>query len=465
MAGKGITAFSKLAKFIPEVRKPARKVSFTEKLFWTGLVMVIYLVMTEIPLYGIAAGGADPFAMMRVIFASRRGSLMELGIGPIVTAGLILQLLAGSKMIDVDFAKPEDRAVFTGANKVLALIMTLFEASVFVFGGVYGVLPTQTAIIVLLQLFFAGMMVILLDELVQKGWGLGSGISLFIAAGVAQRIFWDCFAPLPAFDGFFLGALLALGQAVASGEVFTILVRRGGLPDMTGFISMIVLFVIIIYLEGLRVEIPISHARFRGFRASYPVKFFYVSNIPVILASALFADLYFFAHIAASKMPGSFLAHLLGSFDARGRPISGLVYFLTPPRDITLAMQDPLRVIVYTIVLVVVCVGFSITWVEVGGLSPRHVAKQLIDSGMQIPGFRRAEKPVSDMLNRYIPSLTIIGGLTVGLIAAVADFFNTIGSGIGILLTTGIIWQYYQIIVRERVEEMYPGLAKLLGRA
>ncbi|MHC1586140.1 MAG: preprotein translocase subunit SecY, partial [Candidatus Hecatellaceae archaeon] len=186
--------------------------------------------------------------------------------------------------------------------------------------------------------------------------------------------------------------------------------------------------------------------------------------IPVILASALFANVYFFAHIAASRMPGSLIAQILGSFDSDGKPIGGLVYFLTPPRNIMLAFEDPLRVVVYTVALVLVCIAFSITWVEVGGLSPRHVAKQLIDSGMQIPGFRRAEKPIADLLNRYIPSLTMLGGMAVGLIAAVADLFNTIGTGIGILLTTGIMWQYYQIIVRERVEEMYPGLAKLLGR-
>ncbi|RLI27987.1 MAG: preprotein translocase subunit SecY [Candidatus Hecatellales archaeon] len=465
MAGIGITTLAKAARFIPEAEKPARRVSFTEKLFWTGLVVVVYLVMTEIPLYGIPQGVADPFAMMRIIFASRRGSLMELGIGPIVTAGLILQLLVGSKMVELDFSKPEDRAVFTAANKVLALIITLFEGSVFVFGGVYGRLPLDTAILVLLQLFFAGMMVILLDELVQKGWGLGSGISLFIAAGVAQHIFWGCLSPLPAFDGFFLGALLAFGQAVASGNIAAAIVRSGGLPDMVGFISMIILFIVIVYLEGLRVEIPLAHARFRGFRASYPVKFFYVSNIPVILASALFANVYFFAHVAASRFPGSLLASILGSFDAHGKPIGGLVYFLTPPRNIILALEDPLRVIVYTVALILVCIVFSVTWVEVGGLSPRNVAKQLIDSGMQVPGFRRAEKPIADLLNRYIPALTIIGGMTVGLIAAVADFFNTIGTGIGILLTTGIMWQYYQIIVRERVEEMYPGLARLLGRA
>ncbi|HDM45036.1 MAG TPA: preprotein translocase subunit SecY, partial [Candidatus Bathyarchaeota archaeon] len=53
--------------------------------------------MGEIPLYGIGRGGVDPFMYLRVIFASRRGTLLELGIGPIVTAGLILQLLAGAR--------------------------------------------------------------------------------------------------------------------------------------------------------------------------------------------------------------------------------------------------------------------------------------------------------------------------------------------------------------------------------
>ena len=465
MAGRGIEAFASLAKGIPEIKKPIKRVHLTEKLFWTGIVVAIYLVMAEIPLYGIAGVQGDPFAMMRVIFASRRGTLMELGIGPIVTAGLVLQLLVGSKMIELDMSKPRDRAVFTAANKVFAIIMTAFEASVYVFGGMYGHLALNIALLVFLQLLAAGVIVILLDELIQKGWGLGSGISLFIAAGVAQKIYWDCFAPIPAQDGYFVGAILALFQSAMKGNVLDVLVRPMRLPDMTGFISMIVTFAVIVYLEGLRVNIPISHARFRGFRGSYPVKFFYVSNIPVILASALFADVYFMSHVVSARLPGSFLAKILGSVDPKtGAPVGGLIYYLTAPRSITVVLEDPLRALIYTLLLVVVCVVFSITWVEVGGLSSRDVAKQLIDSGMQIPGFRRAEKPIREVLDRYIPIVTVLGGIAVGLIAAVADFFNTFGSGIGILLTTGIMWQYYQLLMKERIEEMYPGLSRLLGK-
>jgi protein transport protein SEC61 subunit alpha len=46
---------------------------------------------------------------MRVILASNRGTLMELGISPMVTASMIMQLLAGSKLIDVDQNVKEDK--------------------------------------------------------------------------------------------------------------------------------------------------------------------------------------------------------------------------------------------------------------------------------------------------------------------------------------------------------------------
>ena len=60
---------------------------------------------------------SDPFYWLRVILASNRGTLMELGISPIVTSGLVMQLLAGAKIIEVDQGLKEDRALFNGAQK------------------------------------------------------------------------------------------------------------------------------------------------------------------------------------------------------------------------------------------------------------------------------------------------------------------------------------------------------------
>jgi len=126
-------------------------------------------------------------------------------------------------------------------------------------------------------------------------------------------------------------------------------------------------------------------------------------------------------------------------------------------------MQEPLRALIYAILLVAACVFFAVTWVEVGGMDARTVSQQLLDSGMQIEGFRRSEVPIRQVLQRYIPTVTILGALLIGVIAAGANFLGAFGSGTGILLTVGIIEQYYQILIQERITELYPAARGFLG--
>jgi preprotein translocase subunit SecY len=157
MAGRFLSLFKPVSRFMPEVSSPTRKVGFNEKLFWTGLALVLYLIMTEVPLFGVATGGSDPFLYLRVIFASHRGSLMELGIGPIVTAGLILQLLAGSGMIECDMNDTDDRVLFTTASKFFSFVLIGVQATAYIVGGVYSLADPRLAIVVFLQLLFAGL--------------------------------------------------------------------------------------------------------------------------------------------------------------------------------------------------------------------------------------------------------------------------------------------------------------------
>ena len=303
MAGRFLSLFKPVARVLPEIKVPERRVRFNEKLFWTALVLIIFLVMTEVPLFGITEQDIGELAALRIIFASSRGSLMELGIGPIVTAGLILQLLVGSQMIQADMSNSEDRGLFTSASKVFAILLTGVQASAYIIGGMYGTLSGTTAIVVFLQLIGAGIVVLLLDELVQKGWGFGSGISLFIMAGVAQHIFWQAFAPLPGVGdatqsgGMSYGFFFALGQFLTEGKSFSALWSRGQNPSLMGLIATILAFLIIIYMEGVRVELPLSYAGYKGYRSRYPIKLLYVSNLPVIFASALFANVYFFSQL------------------------------------------------------------------------------------------------------------------------------------------------------------------------
>lgn len=481
MAGRFLSLFKPLSRVMPEVATPARKVGFNEKIFWTAMALILYLVMTEVPLYGVGKGGWD-LTYLRVIFASHRGTLMELGIGPIVTAGLILQLLVGSGIIGCDMSNPDDRALFTTASKFLSILMTGLQAAAYLIGGVYnqttaeGVIvsiPPGAQLIIFLELLFAGIIVMMLDELVQKGWGIGSGISLFIMAGVAQQIFWESFNPHLGSNNYTYGAIIAFLQAIARGEPLSIFVREGS--SMLGFLTTIAVFIIVIYVEGVRVELPIAHAQYRGFRGRYPIKLLYVSNLPVIFASALFANVYFISQLlwstAGQPQPGNpdhFWLNLIGEFKADREsgqitPVGGLASLVTAPRDIGSVIANPLRAIGFAGIMIAFCIVFSLTWLEVGGLGPSTVAKQLVDSGMQIPGFRRSGKPIEMLLKRYIPTVTILGGFIVGLIAAVSDFFGVFGSGMGVLLSVGILYQYYQLLMQERVAEMYPALRSFFG--
>jgi preprotein translocase subunit SecY/protein transport protein SEC61 subunit alpha len=466
MAGRFLSLFRPLARILPEIKVPERKVGFNEKIFWTALVLIVYLIMTEIPLYGIESAVQEQFGALRVIFASNRGTLMELGIGPIVTAGLILQLLVGSSIIQADMSDPQDRGLFTVASKFFSILLTGIQASAYIISGMYGALPGPTTLIIFLQLLAAGVMVMLMDELVQKGWGLGSGISLFIMAGVAQNILWQTFNPG---TGLFVGSLDLLLRGGQSAVDWV--VGLGAYPSLIGFLATIGTFLVIIYLEGVRVELPMTYAGYKGFRSRYPIKLLYVSNLPVIFASALFANVYFFSQLLWSQMgapaPGTNLFfQVIGDYnrtDTGVTPVGGLAYYVTPPNSVLGVAAEPVRAAVYLAILVAFCAVFSLIWLEVGGLGPEKVAKQLMDSGMQIPGYRRSGRPIEAILKRYIPVVTILGGIIVGLVAGIADFLGVFGTGTGILLSVGIIYQYYELLMRERAAEMFPAFRRILG--
>ncbi len=484
MAGRFLNLFKPVARIMPEIKAPERRVRFNEKIFWTALVLIVYLVMAEVPLFGVTKTALGELAALRVIFASSRGTLMELGIGPIVTAGLILQLLVGSALIEADMGNPEDRGLFTTASKVLSIVLTGVQAGAYIISGMYGALPGTIAIAVFMQLIAAGVIVLLLDELVQKGWGFGSGISLFIMAGVAQHIFWQSFSPAPAVGepgnyGFFI----KLGQVASSGGNLGVMWLRQNPqnPSLLGLLATVAAFLIIIYMEGVRVELPLSYAGYKGYRSRYPIKLLYVSNLPVIFASALFANVYFFGQLIWSQMGAPtpqntpFWLGLLAKFTALHndvnnpttvtgyQPSGGLVYYMTSPGNFSNVMADPWRALAYLGILVAFCVVFSLTWLEVGGLGPSTVAGQLVDAGMQIPGYRRSGKAIESILKRYIPAVTVVGGIIVGLVAGASDFFGVFGSGMGVLLSVGIIYQYYEVLMQERAAEMFPAFRRVFG--
>jgi preprotein translocase SecY subunit len=467
-----------LLRFVPEVPRPPRRLRLGERLFWTALVLLLYMALGQVPLYGIrwSEQGYQPMLLIQVIMASRRGTLMELGIGPLVTAGIVWQLLVGSGIVELDLTTREGRRIYAGVQKLLTILFALFEALAYIWGGVYGELSPAAQLIVLAQLMVASFLVMLMDDMLEKGWGLGSAVSLFIAAGVAQQIFWELFAPIgPVGDGLFVGAVPSLFHAAftyASTGNSTLLrevvARRTGYPDLVGLISMIVFLVFLTYLDSMRVEIPVAASRYGGLRARIPLKLLYVSNLPVILVSALYANLFIVARAVWSRFNPDNANPWLNAFVMYNattmEPLKpSLIYYLTPPRGLYSLARDPLQVAVYTLVFVGLSVAFALIWVAATGMDPSGQAEQFAKAQLQVPGFRLSTKVLEAILRPYIWSLTVVSGALVALIAVVGDLLGTLGSGIGLMLTVGIITQYQQLLATERLLEMHPTLSRLLG--
>lgn len=450
-------ALEPFVRRLPEVEVPKRHVSFKERFIWTGFALLIFLVMAQVPLYGLRGQEVGSlFGYYRYVFASHAGTLMELGIGPIVTAGIIMQLLVGSKIIGLKLTKPEDRALFTGIQKLLAIVVGVFMASMYAFGmypqQFLATLTTLDSIFIVAELAIGVIAVIYLDELVSK-YGFGSGISLFIAAGVSAAIFVQAFSPLEP-----LGAVPNLVRTIVTGGGLQDAFFRVGAPNMWGVFATLIVFLIAIYAESMRVEIPLAYGRFGGIRGRYPIRFLYASVIPVILAGVLFMNVRLFAGIMYGRG-----YTFLGTFDANGNPDGGIVYYLDAPNGLNQVMDDPLRAVTYLVALVVLCMGFAWLWINMTNMGPRNVAEQLDRSGMLIPGFRRDIRVMEHVLARYITVVTLLGGAFIGALAAMADFFGALGSGTGILLTVGIIYGLYEEIARERVAEMFPAIRRFFG--
>jgi len=184
---------------------------------------------------------------------------------------------------------------------------------------------------------------------------------------------------------------------------------------------------------------------------------FYTSNIPIILQSALVSNLYVISQMLSLRFEGNFLINLLGVWGdvegggpARSYPIGGLCYYLSPPESFLSILSDPVHALCYLLFMLGSCAFFSKTWIEVSGSSAKDVAKQLKDQQMVMRGHR--DTSMIKELNRYIPTAAAFGGLCIGALSVMADFIGAIGSGTGILLAVTIIYQYFEIFVKEQAE-------------
>jgi preprotein translocase subunit SecY len=445
---------------LPEVKAPVeKKVSFNVKLKWTLVILVAFFVLSNIPLFGISEGSLSRFEYLAILLGTSFGSIISLGIGPIVMASIILQLLSGAQIINIDTNTEEGKKFFQGMQKLLAFAFVIFEAIVYVLMKGIAAEPGFTGLVIF-QLCIGGFLIIFMDEVIQK-WGFGSGVSLFIAAGIGWRLFAQLFQFTGTQGGFeAVGKVWALGASVAAADgvgaawaIFPVLVTAA-------------LFLAVVFAQSLKVEIPLAFDRVRGHSVKWPLQFFYSGVMPVIFVSALAANVQLFA-----SMLQNWLGHatFLGGFGSSGVPISGLAYWINSTPLLETIIKGSFRWIfaLQAVIHVLFYVGFSVLfaffWVGTSGQDARSQAKRIMSSGMSMPGFRKDERVLESILKRYVTPLTVMGGAAIGLLASVANLFGALVGGTAILLAIMIMYQLYQNIAQQHAVDMNPALKGFFG--
>jgi len=454
---------------LPEVERPTKRQAASDRVLWSGLALFIFLVCCQIPVYGIRPkSGADPFYWMRVILAGNKGTLMELGISPIVTASLIMQLLQGAKLLQIDERSARDRKLFAGAQKIFGLVITVVESIAYVMTGIYGDVKDVgffTSFLIVIQLTTSGVICILLDELLHKGYGFGSGISLFIAVNICETIVWKSFSPFTMNTGRgaeFEGAIIALVHQLLQGTSKTKALKdafyRPHLPNIMNLLSTGLVFLVVTFFQGFAVMINLVQANSKQ-PAPQKIRLFYTSNMPIILQTALVSNLYFFSQIMHKRFPTNVFVRMLGTWEepefasggyGQSVPVAGLAYYVSPPQSFADLLEDPFHVAFYACFIMATCALFSKTWIGISQQSPRDVAEQWHAQGLVMPGFQQSKENLQAQLEHYVPTAAALGGMCIGALTILADFLGAIGSGTGILLAVTFIYQYYEQLEQEQ---------------
>ena len=457
----------KIFNLIPEVKKPdEKKLGFNIKLKWTLIILISFFVLANVPLFGLSVNALERFKYLAIILGTDFGSIISLGIGPIVMASIILQLLVGSGILNIDTNTPEGKRFFQGIQKLLVMFFIVFEALVYVLMQGLQPLPGFGGILIF-QLIIGGLAIYYMNELCEK-WGFGSGVSLFIGAGVSWRLFTSAFQFINQQGR---NCLLDFKGTPCSGKVFVLIQSIISkypvefISAAAAIVATIVIFLIVVWAQSLKVEIPLSFGRLRGYGVKWPLSFFYASVIPVIFTAALIAQLQMFGGILENWLGH---ATIFGHF-IEGQAVSGLSFWMGSTNILDLFIRGGFlprylfQGLTHILFFVVFCTVFSVFWVKTSGMDSKAQAQKIASSGLQVAGFRQDIRVLESILDRYIMPLTVMGGAAIGLLAAATDLLGALVSGTAILLVIMIMFQFYQNIAQQHMTDMNPAMRKFMG--
>jgi len=309
--------------------------------------------------------------------------------------------------LNIDTKTDEGKRYFQGIQKIGVLFFIVFEAIIYVVMRGLEAAPGYSGIVIT-QLILGGLAIMYMDEVSQK-WGFGSGVSLFIVAGVAWRLFTGLFQFIGTQGQNCLVDFTGTSYTPCTGRVFVIIQSIiNGAPTeavvaLATIIATAVIFVGVVWAQSLKVEVPLTYDRLRGYGVKWPLAFFYTSVLPVILVSALIANIQLFASLLENWFGR---ATILGGFSSSGQAISGFSYWVGSSNLLELILRQSttfsaiLQGITHLITYMFLSMVFAIFWMKTSNMDAGSQAKNIISSGLQIPGFRKDERVLESILSR-----------------------------------------------------------------
>ena len=450
---------------MPEVDWPYEGLSIDERIVYTIGSAIIFL-FGQLPIFGLNGEASkqiiDPFYFQRPLFAMEKGTLLELGLLPVLTSAFVWQVAASLRLVNVNFYVRSDRELFQSAQKLTAITLSMLYAAGLVFSPYYSnaLLTSNTFfsdswsllqyVLISAQITTMSYVVIMLVEILDKGYGFGSGALTLLSVQGAMSLVRDMVGVEHVFlpnsnKGGNVGVLLNFFRGLDFNfqhwktnviETFT----RTGLPNLTQVYIMLAVVLVIIYLQSVRLDVPIRSTRVRGMSNFYPIRLLYTGGLPVLFAYTILANVHLFGFVIASSLQSytPVLSRVIGtwSLDYKNNHynlVSGILYYLSPPTSLTQALTSPIKDIFFLAVVLSLALSFAYTWSFSSGSSPKDIAASFKEQAISISG--RRDISVAKEFSKTVPLAALLGALVLSVIAYFSDFVGGLGKGVSMVVS------------------------------
>lgn len=472
---------------LPEIESPLDNQSFDEKIVFTVASGIIF-ILAQFPLYGLVPNAyleiKDPFFFNRSIFAMEKGTLLELGLLPVITASFLWQVAAGLKLVKVNFNLRSDRELFQTGQKLTAFALAAVYGLGLIASGYYNNVikgfeptdaspfpPLSTLGLLLFQIVATSSIVTLMVEIFDKGYGFGSGCLSFIALQVATTFVRDVIS----FESYAkgevsqtYGALASIFVSLKDFKFNTESLARTDLPNVIQVLIVLFTILVVIGFQNFRIELPIRSTKMRGMANVFPIRLMYTGVLPVIFAYTVVTNLqvlgYSLSSVLSAFTSSTIVSSVIGSWTVNANNsnlelTSGLLYFLSPATSVFGTLISPIRSIVYSSTIVVISCWFANFWSKISGSAPKDIAKQFKEQGITIASKR--DVSITKELSRVIPVASVSGAFVLASIAIVGDLLGGLGKGVaavvGVSAAFGVLEEFTMEVQQSGAGSQFAG--------